>query len=389
MSPSNASFDQRAVSVQGTGYPAEPDAGARTAAVRAAVARLGAGDFHDRWEQLRQVADLGEAALADLLAMLKDDDQDWEARWFAARLLGELNDAQVIPALIDTFAATTDEELRQAVATALTQIGPPAIAALGQQLADPRLRPMAVQALARIHHPDTVPLLLEALEDGRSPVRATALSALSAFAHPSIWPAVQRSLEDVAAPVRLAAIRGLLGLRSQLSAAALIQALTPRLWDQDLGVAQQAAYALGRLAIAAAAAPLIQRLQAPSLPEAVQICAAQALAWQQTPAALAGLTQTWDSLGEQARAAAVQGLAAVAPALKLQTALALSTWLEALPATPAHAPLRCHLVLALGQMGDLAQEPALRSLLNDAEPSVRLHAEAALRQLRADACRAL
>lgn len=385
---SNASFNKRAVPVYRIGSQAEPrtaaDDGASTTAIRATVAQLCAGDFHDRWEQSRQVADLGEAAVTELLAVLRDDDQDWEARWFAARGLGQINHPKVILALIDTFAATTDEDLRQAVATALTQIGPAAIAALGQQLVDPDLRPLAVQALARIHHSDTVPLLLGAVEDARSPVRATALSALSAFANPIILPVVERGLEDVAASVRLAALRGLLGLRSQLSPDAMVQALTPRLWDQDLGVARQAAYALGRLTFPAAATPLIQRLQAPDLPDVVQTSAVQALAWQHTPAALEGLAQVWDSLGEQARAAAVQGLATVTPALKSQTALMLSTWLESLTIAPAQASLRCHLVLALGQMGLPALEPTLRSLLHDPDPGVRLHAEAALRQLGID-----
>ena len=347
----------------------------------AAVSGLGAGDFHDRWEQSRQITELGEAALGDLLALLQADDQDWEARWFAARALGNFDRPEVIAALVATSATTADEDLRQAVAAALTQIGPAAIAALGQQIAQPDLRPAAVQALARIHHPTTVPLLLEVLEDDRSPVRATALDALGTFADPATLTVMQRGLNDPSAAVRSAAVRGLLSLRSTLAPAALAGWLAPRLDDLDLAVAQQAAYGLGRLPIAAATAPLLSVLAAPNTPAALQIAAVQALTWQNTAAALTGLIHAWDTLGEPPRLALLQGLAALDPALKLQAAPALGSWLRALPAIAAHTTLRRHLVLALGQLGSPAMAPELQALLQDPDPGVQIHAEAALRQL--------
>ncbi|MBW4483594.1 MAG: HEAT repeat domain-containing protein [Tildeniella torsiva UHER 1998/13D] len=354
----------------------------RPAVAGATVAQLCAGDFHDRWEQSRQVSDLGEAALPDLLAMLQDDACDWEARWFAARALGEFDRPEVIAALVNTFATTTDEDLRQAVAAALTQIGPSAIAALGEQLAHPPLRPAAVQALARIHHPTTIPLLKLAMEDARSPVRATALDALSAFADPTLLPIVQWSLGDPAAAVRAAAIRGLLGMRSRLPIQQLIDALSPLLSDEHERVAQQAAYALGRLSNGAAAAPLLQLLQAPDTAEALRIFAVQALTWQNTATALAGLIQAWDRLEHPARLALVQGMAAVTPEHRPLATSSLANWLRSLPPTVDNSALRRHLVLSLGQMGEPALEPELRSLLHDPDPGVQLHAEAALRQLQ-------
>ncbi|WP_348236141.1 HEAT repeat domain-containing protein [Leptolyngbya subtilissima] len=354
-----------------------------SAAPRTVVARLGAGDFHDRWEQSRQVADLGDAALDDLLAMLQDSECDWEARWFAARALGEFDRPEVIAALVNTFATTTDEDLRQAMAAALTQIGPGAIAALGEQLAQPALRPAAVQALARIHHPATIPWLKLAMADGRSPVRATALDALSAFADPTLLPLVQQSLGDSAAAVRAAAVRGLLGLRFCLPAQQLVAALTPLLRDADERVAQQAAYALGRLSSAAAAAPLLQLLQTPGTPGPLQVFTVQALNWQNTATALEGLIQAWDRLEYPARLALVQGIAAVSSDHRSQATSALANWLQLLPPSAENSTLRRQLVLALGQMGDLGLEPVLRSLLHDLDPGVQLHAEAALRQLQA------
>lgn len=378
-----SSFDQflPLANVTKASSPRSTTAPGATADASAAVTGLNAGDFHDRWEQSRQIADLGEAAMGDLLALLQADDQDWEARWFAARALGDFDRPEVIAALVATFATTADEDLRQAVAAALTQIGPAAIAALGQQIAQPDLRPVAVQALARIHHPATVPLLLEVLDDDRAPVRATALDALGTFADPATLSVVQRGLNDPAAAVRSAAIRGLLSLRSTLDPAALAGWLAPRLADLDLAVAQQAAYGLGRLPIAAATAPLLSVLADFNTPEALQIALVQALTWQNTAAALDGLIHAWDALGEPGRLALLQGLAALEPALKLQATPALGAWLRALPAIAAHTTLRRHLVLALGQLGSPAMAPELQALLHDPDPGVQIHAEAALRQL--------
>jgi HEAT repeat protein len=370
---------------RGTPGEASPDPGTPTpgdVGPGSEVADICVGNFHDRWDASRRVVRLGNAALVDLLAVLQDDTQDWEARWFAARALGEFNQPEVIATLIQTFAATPDDDLRQAVAAALSQIGPPAIAALGEQLAVPTHRLIAVQALARIPHPTTLPLLLTVVDDPRSPVRATAIAALGAFADPTTLPVMQRGLEDPAAPVRSAAIRGLISLRSYLSTDQLLQALTPRLEDLDGGVAQQAVYALGRLSVPAAAAPLVRVLQRPLMPEPLQRAAVQALLWQGTAPALEGIISQWNDFSDPLRLALVKGLSAVAPDLRTQITPALVRWLHALPQEAAHSSLRCHLVLALGQIGTAALEPELRSLLQDPDLGVQFHAEAALRQLQ-------
>ena len=220
------------------------------------------------------------------------------------------------------------------------------------------------------------------MADARSPVRATALDALSAFADPTLLPLVQQSLGDPAVAVRVAAVRGLLGLRFCLPAQQLIDALTPLLRDADERVAQQAAYALGRLSSAAAAAPLLKLLQTPGTPEALQVFTVQALNWQNTATALEGLIQAWDRLEYPARLALVQGMAAVAPDHRSLVTSALANWLQLLPPAAENSTLRRHLVLALGQMGDPGLEPVLRSLLHDPDSGVQLRAEAALRQLQ-------
>lgn len=365
---------------------------APTLAIDADVAALCMGDFHDRWDRLRQITGLGEAALGDLIAILQDDDRDWEARWFAARALGNLPHTTVIAALIETFARTTDDDLRRAVAAALSQIGPAAIATLGDQLAQPALRPMAVQALARIQHPDTMPLLLTVMDDPRSTVRATAIDALSAYGDPTTLPAIEQSLKDSSALVRLSAIRGLVGLRSHLSDDRLMAALSPLLTDTDAQVAQQAIWALGR--VPTAHRPLLAQLElAPTahLQAAnLQAVIVQALVWQGTPQSVAGAMAAWDGLDRSGRLALVSGLPSLPSLLRAQLLPTLRQWLGALPTTPDASQLRCQLIWALGQMGSGGPSPLacdqvseLRSLLHDPDPAVQIHAEAALRLLEA------
>ncbi|MGB3309802.1 MAG: HEAT repeat domain-containing protein [Nodosilinea sp.] len=355
-----------------------------------AVVGLCAGDFHDRWDQARQVDDLGEAALADLLAVLKNDEQDWEARWFAARALGKLDHPDVVAALIQVFATTPDDDLRQAVAAALAQVGVPAVAALTPLLSQPTHRPMAVQALACIHHPATIPPLLAVFDDARSPVRATVLDALGTFADPAILPVVQRGLADPAIAVRLAAIQALLSLRwakagpqgdLAVSPAQMTAWLTPLLGDADCGVAQQAIYALGRLPSPAATESLRRLLHADT-PDDLQRCAVQALIWQNTAPALESLIKAWPNFKTEVRLVLLQGVGTLTPPLRPLAAEALVSWLDDLPTTPASSSLRCYGVLALGQLGTSALVPRVRSLLSDPDPGVRLHAEAALRQLQ-------
>ncbi len=403
-------FDESLVTSNSLGTPHAQAALSETPAstADAAVAALCAGDFHDRWDRLRQIADLGEAALEDLIAILQDDDRDWESRWFAARALGNLPHAAVIPALIETFARTTDDDLRQAVAAALTQIGPAAIATLGEQLAQPALRPVTVQALARIQHPDTIPLLLKAMDDPRSTVRATAIDALSAYGDPATLPVIEQCLGDPSALVRLTAIRGMVGLRSHLGGDRLVAAISPLLADADGRVAQQAVYALGR--VPTAHRPLLARLETaladnlqpdnsltaplqaahlqatPRQAVPLQTALVQALVWQGTPQSVAGAIAAWDRLDRSSQLALVAGLPSLPPTLKVEILPTLRHWLRATPMTPADSQLRCQLVLALGQMGDDEPLPIvsdLRSLLQDPDPAVQIHAEAALRLLEA------
>jgi len=345
---------------------------------------LEVGNFHDRWDAAKQVSELGEQAVAELLSLVQNDSLDWEIRWFATRSLGHFNRPEVIDGLISLLCTTSDDDLRQASVDALTQIGPAAIAALVALLPHPAHSSDAVYALAQIRHPATIAPLLEAIHWTQGQLKATVVEALGQFAEPALCPVMAEALRDRSAPVRLAAIHGWIGLRHHLSPTQWVAVLESCLWDVDLAVAQQATYALGRSSEPAASNVLLRVLTTASSPPSIQIAAVQSLSWQASDAALEGLIHHWPQADQTIRLAVVQSLSRLneqrqTEALGQQFLL----WLEALPAIPANSLLRRNLVIALGQTGELAALPLLTTLLTDADEGVRLHAEAALSWLAA------
>ncbi|MGF1571330.1 MAG: HEAT repeat domain-containing protein [Nodosilinea sp.] len=366
---------------QGDSQPAEPAPGWSTAA-----AALRQGDFHTRWDAVKQISGSDEQGVAALLGMLQDNDLDWDTRWFAARSLGKFDRPDVIATLIEAFRTTDDDDLRQALGEALTQIGPSAVVVLTELLPQATHRRLAVQALARIHHPATIAPLLTAKDDPQIEVRATVLEALTQFVAPDFLPVVVAALSDPAAPVRLAAIRGLISLKRYISPDQWVTWLEPCLWDRHLAVAQQAGQALGRQPSAAATQGLLTLLHTPNTPVALQIVAIQALSWQGTPLAIEGLLGAWEITDPTGRIAIVQGLGKLAfTAVEVKGSAAISArlaqWLNDLPATATNSPLRRHLVVAIGQLGVLAEVPCLQRLLTDDDEGVRIHAEVALQWL--------
>ena len=62
---------------------------------------LNFGDFRERWEVAKIIPKLGKAAIAALLLIVEDEERDVEVRWFAVRILGGLNEPQVILPLVN------------------------------------------------------------------------------------------------------------------------------------------------------------------------------------------------------------------------------------------------------------------------------------------------
>lgn len=273
-------------------------------ALHRALAALEDSDFHTRWEAAKQITACGVAAIEPLLHLLEDD-PDEDLTWYIARILGTFDHPLALHGLIQLLHSES-EDVAGMAATALTNFGVAAIPPLTDLLHQPQTRLLAIRALAQIHHPDAVPLLLPLTADSLAPVRSTAIDALSRFNHsasysPAITEVLLTALKDLDSSVRRSAVSAL-GVQAQgfqaqglnfsdFNSDDLIQALQPLLWDIDLEVCCQTALTLGRIGIPESIAPLNQVLQSPTTPIPLQQAIIRAIGWIGTVDALDCLQQ--------------------------------------------------------------------------------------------------
>jgi len=344
---------------------------------------LRSGNFHDQWDVSKQIPQIGESSVEELLELLKDATLDVDGRWFIIRSLGNFDRPEVISALVDISASTDNEDLLTAAGDSLAQIGTNAVVALTGLLHHPQQRLIAVQALARIHHPATVSPLMRVVSDSDPTVRAAALQALAIFKHSPVLPLLVQALEDKASQVRLAAVQGLVNFHQQVNPQDLVLWLTPRLWDLNLAVAQQAVHLLGRLKTESATEALLTLMNGSFTPQPLQRTIIQALGWQATPSALNGLIMVWNQVDNQARQEIIRAMEQFSlPGLRNQVSNQIQCWLWQMAKDNASAALKRNMVLALGKLGNASVGDVLRSHLTDPDPGVRLHAEAALATLQ-------
>ena len=388
-------------------------------AVSLAIQALESGDFQDRWEIAKVLPNLGNGAIAPLIAVLEDEDADTEPRWFAARILGKFvkpsypvgNRPEVMLALVKLIE-NSDEELSQIAAETLANFGTTAIESLATLLQQEDSRQFATAALAQIRRPEIIAPLLSVVKDSQVAVRVAAIEALSSFHDSRIPPILVGALTDVATAVRKEAVRAL-GVRAYLDAELdLVKLLKPLLWDIRLEVCQEAAIAIGRLNTDAGAAALFELLRSPTTPVQLQIETVRALGWIETPAVLAylqialiGRSAINAKFGEltntnqllttdenlqkyHIESAVCQEIVTVLgrvekPELKAKAAEIAIDLLKSNHPAVESVEIKQSLALALGQLGDMRALDVLIQLLADADNSVKLHSLSALKQLDA------
>ena len=92
------------------------------------------GDFQERWEVTKIFSGLGDRVVPSLLDILENEGEDLESRWFAIRILGKFDRSEVIISLAKVLRNTEEEDLCAIAATALANIGTPAIEVLSELL---------------------------------------------------------------------------------------------------------------------------------------------------------------------------------------------------------------------------------------------------------------
>ncbi|MBE9102889.1 HEAT repeat domain-containing protein [Vacuolonema iberomarrocanum] len=344
------------------------------------------GDFQHRWQAVKQLPDVGEAAIAPLLDLLQDEEMDWEVRWFAARALGHFQQPHVLEALLNLLTTTSDEELQATAAAALGQFGAAGIDPLTQLMQQPGQRLLAIKTLASIRHPDILPPLLAAVTDTHVAVRAMAIATLgnlqSSHQSDAVVNALLQALQDPDTTVRQEAVTALGRWAEQQNTPELVHALVPCLWDLSLPVCQTTARTLGRLGTQPAIAAMAQVLHAPHTPEPLQIALIQGLGWHPQTASLNALIAAWENAPQRVRLEIIDVLGRMASTPLQQAAgNALCNWVRSLLQTPQAADLKQALALALGQVQVEGAQSLLEHLRQDTDERVQIYADAALRQL--------
>jgi HEAT repeat protein len=350
----------------------------------AALDALRTGDFQARWDAAKQLEEYGEAVIPPLLLLLQESEADAELQWFIAKILGSLSHPEAIVALGQLLERSEDEEVRLMASQGLANLGPDAIDLLAQFLQDPQRQRMAIQALTQIHRPEVVPLLIEAANTNSAEVRSLIFEALDRFLDPRIVDVLLVGLNDDSPEVQKTAISSLAVRTPEYPAEDLVEYLIPCLEDSDLGVAIQAAKALGRLRTERGAIALIQKSHEPNLDPILQKTLIQALGWIGSSVALKGLRTIWQKVAPQKPL----------PELILQEVLssvptsAESTeWISELVQSNilgSSPTLMSRAMMTLGRIGSPAILPLMIESLKDSDYTVRLHVVAALKQIDAD-----
>lgn len=357
------------------------------------------GNFQSRWDLAKVIPGFGEEAIAPLAKLLHHPDA--ELRWFAARILGDIDHPQAIVLLVDLLA-TPEEEIQSIASSSLAKLGKKNIPALIDKLADPATRLLAVQALSQIHSEATIAPLLEMTGDEDVTIRSMAIAALHSYPAPEIIPVFIKGLSDVAATVRRESVTGLGLVASRslaqfdwygLNAQELVAILSPCLADQSPEVAQQAAIALRRAGTEAAVISLGEFLLKNLSPNPLdtldtldpktnlfnlQIEILRQLGWIAQPLALEYLQQSLNHNAPEVWLEIVMILGRVETS-QPQACKILLQMLEPRHPGLARTEIRQAFASSLGQLKEPAGRDALNQLLQDSDRSVQLHSQFALK----------
>ncbi len=359
------------------------DSPTATPALTSALAALQSGDFAAGWEATKRLPPLGAIAIPPLIQLLNAPETDPDTRWLAARSLAACEAPAAVAALADLLHRTTDEDLAILASQALATAGPQARTALIAALAAVETRLGATRALAQFG--EAVEPLLSVVQDANPEVRWLAIAGLSHSQEARVLPVLITALQDPVAQVRREAVSALGLWADRDPPSDLLLQLQPCLYDPDLGVSQQAAFALSRFQTPAAAAALSQALHGSAIPVALQCDLLRALGWLRVPQRLEYLRQALQAL--PATAARLETIRSLARATAAQERAIASRILADWFATPAgqasERPVQQALAQAWGQLGTPRARAALEQLLAAPDASVRLHARAAWEHWRA------
>ncbi|MEA5508773.1 HEAT repeat domain-containing protein [Crocosphaera sp. UHCC 0190] len=343
---------------------------------------LETGDFQQRWEVANLLPKLGDSIIDPLLNILENEEIETEYRWFVGRILGKFNDTKIIIAFVNLLQTTEEEELLEIAAEALGNMGIAAINNLEQLLMDDSSKLLAVKALAQIRHSETILPLLKVVDDSNPEIRAIAIESLGSFHDSQLIPIFIKALKDPIFSIRK---EGIIALEMQpefKEKFEFIKQIKPLLYDLNLEVCQQAAFALGRMKDQEATEALSQVLSSELTPPMLKKEVIKALNWTENPQALDYLQQAL--LKEKSEIC--QEIIVILGTqnqehLKLKATQILMDFLSLDKPVIRDKIIKQSVALSLGELGDSMAIKSLNKLAKDPEKSVQLHALAALKKM--------
>lgn len=252
------------------------------------------GSFEERWAIAKVLEKHGELVIPSLQKIVLDEEANAEYRWYALKILTQIQNPSIILIVSQLLETTEDEDLISLASQALANQGKQAIALLSELLQSSEYRLLATKALAQIPNSLVIKPLLSVVNDHDSQIRLTAISTLTNFVTPEISQVLIQALQDPVSAIRKEALNAL-GLRGKSQPEIdIVKLISPLLYDFDVTVCQQAALSLSRLKTDAAVEALAEVLQSPHTPIPLQISLVRALAWVETPFSIKCLAKCLD-----------------------------------------------------------------------------------------------
>jgi len=260
--------------------------------VELALKILEFGNFEEKWSIAKILVKYGESIIPILKPIVLDENADREYRWYALKILSELQNPTIILMVTQLLEITEDEDLITLATQTLANQGNKAISLLSELLEFPEYRLLAVKALAQIPNAKVIQPLLSVVADEDQEIRLIAIATLGKFDKPEILPILSNALNDHVSAIRKEALNGL-GLRKKYPQEIdLVKLISPLLNDVNLTVCQQSALSLSRLKSDRAASALFTTLKSSNTPLTLQINLVRALAWMEIPSSLDYLAQS-------------------------------------------------------------------------------------------------
>ncbi|MGY6529555.1 MAG: HEAT repeat domain-containing protein [Cyanobacterium sp.] len=250
--------------------------------LHSALVVLKNGSFEERWAIAKILVKYGDVVIEPLKEDILNENEDSEYRWFALKIISQLENPDIILIISELLNTTEDEDLISVGTQILASQGERAISILTTLLDSPDYRLLATKALAQIPHRLVIKPLISVADDDNVDVRLSAIASLSNFDDPDIIPILEKSLRDYNSSIRKEALIGLTRKSKYYTSQQLVNLIAPFLDDIDLTVCQQTAISLSHIANKSATDILFSTLIKQYTPIPLQHTIIKSLAWQET-----------------------------------------------------------------------------------------------------------